>query len=519
MRAILNGSLFWLCAAGALGTAGCSLAPDAVVPVTVAALPAEFEQADVAAAYRPLGWWETFDDPALDALVRQAVDRNLDLAQAVARVEQARAQARIAGAPLSPEVGASVGASRRDQPASGFGSGEFDGGGLGSDGEVPASVTGGPEERTRSERFSASLDLSYELDFWGRVRNAENAAEARLGATVGDLQTVVLSVIAETIRAYFDILATRRRLDLVRPDVDLLRERAALTERRYLRGLVDSFEFYAIQGELRGAQAEIPRLESRLYAARARLATLLGRYPGELGDVVGARSDRAPLSPPDPIPAGLPSALLIQRPDVRAAWLRLEAQRYEVGAARAALFPRFTISAGAGLRAGTAGGLFDLSNWFTSLTAGLTAPIFQGGRLRGEVDAAEAALAEAAGNYASSVLTAVREVETALKDHETTAERYRLLARELETARSRADLQLRRYTQGIGDYLGFLDSRRNVVAAREAVLQAERDLVEARLAVHRSLGGVWIEEDLSDRIKALVAAATGESRTERDRDA
>jgi len=360
------------------------------------------------------------------------------------------------------------------------------------------------------DAYTATLRFSYELDFWGRAANAVDAAEQRVLAGAADLQSAVLSVIAETIRAYFQIVALEQRLDLARAEVDLLGERLTLTERRYAGGLVDSFELYTIAEAFRTAEAAVPRLQARIYAAQARLATLTGAYPGSIADDLAAMDPLRVRLSLDPVPPGLPAALLIQRPDVRAGWRRLEAARFAVGEARAARLPRLTLTGGAGLQGDSPGALADTGNWFANFVAGLTAPILTGGRLAARADAAEAALAEQAQRYAATVLTAMREVETALKEHRETASRYRLLLRQLANARSSADLQLNRYTRGIGDYLGFLDARRNLVGARRAVVEAEQALAEARLSVHRALGGVWVAGDPTLETRALFAAALGE---------
>ncbi|MGF1606463.1 MAG: efflux transporter outer membrane subunit [Rhodothalassiaceae bacterium] len=498
----------------AIGLAGCSFEPAAQRPAVTQALPEAFAQADAAGPYRPSGWWRSFQDPTLTALIDQAVQRNFQLEEAIARVEQAAAQRRVAGAGLIPDVTLDAQGQYQNQPADAFagGFGSGGGGGMSGDGSggVPPDATAG-QDRISFDTYSSSLQLSYELDFWGRVRNSINAAEARLDASVGDLQTALLSVITNTIRAYLDIAALEQRLDLSRRIVGLLEDRAQLTERRYQRGLVDSFELYSIRGQLRRLQASLPQLENQIYAAQARLAVLIGSYPEDVVDRLGRAGPLRLRIPAEPIPPGLPPALLIQRPDVRAAWLRLEAQRRDVGVQRAALFPQVTLSGGGGLQGGSPQGLVDPNSWFANFIGNLTAPLFTGGRIRGQIAAAEAGLAAQGAAYARTVLTAFEEVETALKDHETALRRYRLLKQESRTAEASADLQLRRYREGTGSYLGFLDARRNFLEARREVVQAERGLAEARLSVHRALGGAWVEEDLTARGQALIKAALGET--------
>ena len=495
--------------------AACSFEPDPVVPAPVQRLPADYAQAELGGRYEPLGWWRSYEDPVLDRLIARTLEGNLDLQEAIARVEQARARLRVERAGLFPDLSLEAEASRRER-AEGVGDGRGDAAGSSQSGSPPGGTGGAAAGRTTQtdaarvsgDSYAVGPLLSYELDFWGRVRNAGRAAEARLGAAVGDVQTTLLSVVAETVRAYFDVVMLEQRLDLARRNVDILRERARLTEQRYLRGLVDSFELYAILGDLRARSAGLPELENRIHAAKARLAVLQGSYPERVDELLADRGRLAVRLSAGSVPPGLPSALLVQRPDVRAAWLRLQAQRFAVGARRAALFPEFTLSARGVVAAGSPAAL-DLADWQANLLAGLTAPLFQGGRLRGEVEAAEAGLAAEAAAYARAVVTAFREVESAFQEHETALERLRLLRRQVETGRASADLQLRRFRQGVGDYLAFLDARRNLLEARIAVVEAERDLAEARLSVHRALGGTWVEADMTPRGRWLVEAALG----------
>ncbi|MEL7169459.1 MAG: TolC family protein, partial [Bacteroidota bacterium] len=342
------------------------------------------------------------------------------------------------------------------------------------------------------EQYSVALAASYELDFWGRIRNDTRAAYANAVAATADLQTARLGVIATVVSTYFEVVDLRRRIVLTLATVDLLAERVELTEERYTRGLVTSFELYRILQDYRTTQASLPMLEADLTDAEGRLAVLTGRYAGRLGPLLpDTLSPRLAL---DPVPPGQPADLLLQRPDVRAAAYRFEATRYTVGARKAALLPTVSLSAQLGIQGLEPADLVDLDNWFSSLTANLTAPLFQGGRLRANVSAAEAAYAQQAAVYGRTVLTAYQEVESALERYEEERQRFDFLRSQFDDARAQDALQTERFEQGIGDYTAVLDAQRNRLGVLTSLSGARRAVALARLGVYRTLGGDWVAE-------------------------
>ena len=226
-------------------------------------------------------------------------------------------------------------------------------------------------------------------------------------------------------------------------------------------------------------------------ATQTRLALLLGTYPGELDDALGQ-----PLRPRlvfDPVPAGLPVDLLAQRPDVKANYERLEAARLRIGARRADRFPSITLTPSIGTQGGDPGSVFDFAdNWASSLVAVITAPLFDGGRIKANIAAARAQYDQQAAAYARSVISAFGEVEGALADYEEQRTRYALVVAQLEEARGSLDLQSRRFEAGTGSYLAYLDALRTVYAVETSLSSAARATALARLGVHRALGGDWV---------------------------
>jgi len=466
--------------------AGCSFAPAPDVPEPVTEIPERFLEEEVTGDYAPLEWWRDFEDPVLETVIDSTLVANLTLAEAVARVEQARAQSGIAWADLLPAVQAGAEANRTSQPANTGIGGAFSG--LGGDSTQAAAF-----DRFEFTTYSASLGFSWELDFWGRARNDQRAAAADLLASAADLHAARLGVLSETISTYFLIADLRERVALTGEIVGVLEEREGLTQTRYDRGLTSSFELYQVRQDLRNAQAGLPQLETALADAEGRLAVLLGGYAGRIDGLLEGTAGATPVT--TPIEAGIPADLLLQRPDVRAAAERLEAARYRVGARRAQLLPRLSISGSVGQQASDPGDVFDAGQWFTNLIGNLTAPLFQGGRLRNNVNLAEAGYEAAAAGFGRSVLTAVYEVEVALKRYHEERRRYAFLTSQLEEAQSSADLQSQRYSSGVTGYTDYLDALRQLLGVQSTVSAAGNELALARLGVYRALGGGWARTD------------------------
>ena len=466
----------------------CSLAPKKTPEAleAVEALPAEFAGSE-AGPYEPLEWWKTFADPVLDRVITAALASNFDLAEAVARVDQARQRERIAKSSAFPLAQAAIGASDSDTPTNAGIGAQFDE--LGLDSGLGIALP----DRLGLTTYSASAELAYEVDFWGRNRNDGRAAGAERLASEADYLTARMGVLAETVRTYLEIVNLRHQETFAGEIVELLRHRESLAASRYDRGLTDASGLHAARRHLRDAQAELPRVEALLAGAEARLWVLLGGYREDLADILpGALTPSAAL---EPVPAGIPAGLLAQRPDVGAARQRVEAARYTLGARRADLLPRLSLRGSIGLQGTEADEWFDPDQWFRNLSVNLLGPVFQGSRLRANVALAESRLNEAAAAFGRTVVTAVNEVEAALAGLEASRRRHSLLASLTEEAGAEAGLQERRYLSGVGGYEAFLTASQTLVGAQAAQAAAERDLGYARLALHRALGGAWTADD------------------------
>ena len=493
LELLLPATACCLISACALKTNLVDLAPEA--EETVSALPDEFTGTEDTGSYKPLEWWKTFADPVLDRVIEAALDSNFDLAEAVARVEQARARERIVKAPAFPLLQPSADITDIDIPTNAGIAAQLDEVGLGPD--VYSDFGIELPERLKLTTYTLGVDFSYELDFWGRNRNDALAAGAQRLASEADYLTARMGVLAETVRTYLEIVDLRRQRKLANENVEIFRQRESLAEFRYDRGRIDTLALYAARQNLRNAEAELPQVEALLADAEGTLWVLLGGYRSDLEEMLP--DSLTPATALEPVPVGIPADLLAQRPDVSAARQRVEAARYTVGARRADLFPSLSLYGSIGLQSTEGGEWFDPDQWFRNLSFNLLGPVFQGSRLRNNVDLAEARLDEAAAAYGRSVVTAVKEVEAALARLEAGRRRHSLLASLADEARAENALQERRYVSGVGEYEAFLTAAQNLLGAQSGLAAAERDLGYARLALHRALGGAWTGQEHSAR--------------------
>ena len=464
-----------------MALSGCSMAPRLESPA--APLPAQFDAAAEVERGAQHYWWHGFGDPNLNQLIDSVMVRNLDLRVAVARVAELQSRYRIARAGQYPSAELTTRREELDTPSNT---------GIGGQLRERLNVPGGPEfpDRFDYTTYSASLGFAYELDFWGRVRGSKRAALQELLATQSDVRTVLLGIIGETIATYFEIAAHQRMLAVMRENEDILKESADIMSSRYARGLVSSTELYAAQQDLENARAELPVYESQLEAARGRLSVLLGQYQAPVGIIAVPESAHTYMQ--QDIPAGLPSDLLQERPDVAAAFQRLEAARERIGVARAAQFPSFALTGAAGTQSSTLSEIVQLGQKFWQLGTGLAAPIFNAGAIRANIRAAWAQYEQMASQYEKTVLSAFRDVEATLVTYANLKKQHAFLDAARDAALKNARNQERRYARGVGNYLVVLGARRSLLRSESALVSSRLALAEARLSVHRSLGGAWV---------------------------
>ncbi len=404
------------------------------------------------------GGWQAFGSAELEALTAQALAQNLDLAAAAARVAQADATARIAGAALQPGVTAQLDASRQDR--------------LGGEAVVAGRSLG------------ASLSAQYELDFWGRHRAARDSALRGLQASVFDRDTVRLGLIASVASTWLQAVSTGERSEIATLNLSRATRVLALVESRARAGAATPLELAQQRGLVATQARSLAALRQQAVDARTTLALLLGE--------TGARALRTPslevLVPPE-LGAGLPSGLLARRPDVAAAEARLAAADADVAAARAAMLPRVTLGGSLGYAGDRMRTLLD--NPLYSLAAGLAAPVFDAGRLAAEADQATARRTELLANYHQAIVAAFGDVEVALNAVDGSRAQAEAQSEELLQAGRAATLAESRYRAGAETLLTLLDAQRTLYAAQDEAVQARLARLQAGVALHRALGGGW----------------------------
>ena len=451
----------------ALVVAGCRVLPHEELPELAASTPDGWSSAAPAGDVDPSAtWWIGFQDPALEAAVDEALAANLDLRTSATRVAQAAAQARIAGAARLPSLSANGTGNRSKQIFVGL------------------PVPGGDVLESTATSVGVSLDVSWELDLWGRLAAQEEAGAKRLAAAAEDYRAARHSIAAQTAKAWFAWQEARAQRALAAETTATFERTADLTRQRFESGIASAFEVRLASANLASARALQASRDDEVERAVRQLELLLGRYPGGL---LEADEDLATL-PPVP-PAGVPGELVARRPDLAAAELRLFAADDDLYAARAALYPSLSLNGSVGRTSNETGDLVDPDFSVWSIAGGLTQPLFQGGRLRANVDLEDARVQEALQGFEAALLRAFTEVEIALTAEERLAaleDRTRELRDEASAARELAD---QRYESGLADLLDVLDSQRRELDAKSQLIAVEARRRAQRVDLHLALGG------------------------------
>jgi multidrug efflux system outer membrane protein len=415
----------------------------------------------------PERWWTLFNDPVLDRLLDEALAANRDLKAAAERIEEARAQYAITRADQLPSVGIDASAERARAS---------------QDAAFPL-----PPEFVYSNTRRLVLRFAWELDFWGKYRRASEAARAEILASEAGRDAVRASLVGDVVRGYFALQALDRRLAALDQTLVGRNKALELQKMRMDAGVVSELEYRQVESDMRTVQALLPVLRQARVRQEGALAVLFGRTPREIyegrvepGDVVTPRAFE--------VPGGLPSDLLLRRPDLREAEARLHAANARIGVARAAYFPKISLTGFYGGESQTLSDLFTGPARTWNIAGGLLQPLFAAGQIRGGVDLANARTREAAELYQKAVANAFREVrdaisaQTNLRDaYSSQIEREKALARTLELARLR-------YDNGTVSLIEVLDAERQLLLARLDAIDAERDRRAAVVDLYLALG-------------------------------
>lgn len=478
-----------LAAAAALAglAAGCAAAPPVAHPELRLPIPGGWTAAETPAGRLDPDWWTEFGDDGLATTIETALARNLDLQAAAARLDQAAADARAASAALLPTLRAPYSGSQRKQNFIGF--------------PIP-----GAEDRVLSTVFTnhgVSLETTWEIDVWGRLRAGEQAALADLQRSAADLRGARLSLAGQTAKAWFAVAEARQQVRLSEATVRSLGESVALVQDRFESGIRPALDLRQAMLNLSNAEAGLAQRRRQLDASTRQIEVLLARYAG--GDA--AAPAELPDMPPAP-PAGVPADLVARRPDLAAAERQVAASEARLRVARRELLPNLTLTGSAGTATDGLRSLLDGDFSVWSLVANVVAPLWQGGRLRAQIDRAEARVAEVLASYVNTALVAFAEVETALAAEEHLAARVVHLTTSVEQALAAERLAGERYRTGLDTYITVLDSQRSAFQAQSELLAARRLRLENRVDLYLALGGGFEPPDAPLAIARLHGTDT-----------
>jgi outer membrane protein, multidrug efflux system len=403
-------------------------------------------------------WWRGFRSKELTDLVEEALTSNLDIAAAVARIVQADAQSRIAGAPLLPALDFN-GEASRSRPA------------------------GGPDRN----RITVQLNASYEIDFWGKNRATLRAAEQLAVASRFDREVIALTTVASVANSYFLVLAAQDRLRIARENLEAATRVFNLIKQRFDVGTASQLDVAQQESVVNTQRAAIPPLQQSLRQEMATLAVLVGRPPERV--LIRGGSMFALAIPP--VTPGIPSDLLAQRPDIREAEANLASANANVQAARAAFFPTIQLTGDGGYQSNALRVLLRPESAFYNLAAGLTQPIFDGGRLLGQFDLQKGRQDELLQLYRKAVVNGFADVDRALVAVQQTAARERLQREVVRSTQQAFDIAETRLREGTVDLVTVLNTQTALFQAQDALAQARLARLQAVVSLVQALGGGW----------------------------
>jgi len=418
-------------------------------------------------------WWNSFHDEELTRLIHRAVENNLDLRLAAARVDEARAARGVTKSALYPSVGLTTSAERLRE-------------------RVPVF---NPDTNTAAfhpvelNNFQVGFDSAWEIDVFGRIRNEVKAASANVRSAEENRRDVLLALLGEVARSYADLRGFQLRLEIAERNIQTQEDTVHLTEARAAAGLATQLDVSRAVAELETTNAVVPSLRSAISASIHRISVLVGQEPGALQRELEA-SGPVPVVPPE-VPVGLPSDLLKRRPDVRRADDEIAAAAANVKGAKADYFPKFTLFGSAGRQATQLHDLsLSLGNFF-AVGPAISLPIFTGGRIRSNVAVQNSRWKQAQILYQSTVLNSLEETENALVNYSQEQERRDRLQAAVSQNQTALELSRELYTSGLGDFLAVLDAQRQLYGNEDLLAQSQTAVTTNLIALYKALGGGW----------------------------
>jgi len=417
------------------------------------------------------GWWKGFGDTNLDSFMVTAVQSNLTLRVAEARVREARYEKAVVSGALWPSLGAS-GSYTRNR----YGENEY-----------PPLAAFGIDPNYHL--YDASFDAAWELDVFGGTRRAVEAANAQIGAAEFGQRDVLVSLLAEVARNYISARAYQQRLRITRDNISVERDLLDLTTNRYESGLSSDLDVQQARALLNTTEAQVPSLQTGYDESVYHLAVLLGQTPGTLTDQMATRAP-IPLTPPL-VPVGLPSDLLQRRPDVQQAERQLAAATAQIGVAKADLFPKFSLTGLAGVQSVSAGTWFNYASRYWDAGPTVQWELFEAGSIVANVHVQNARQEQALNNYEQTVLTALEDSETALTAYAREQVRRESLARSVDADQQALSLSTQLYKNGLVDFLNVLNSETALYTAQDTLVQSDQAVSLDLVQLYKALGGGW----------------------------
>jgi multidrug efflux system outer membrane protein len=460
---------------------GCLVGPDykrpaaTTIPAAFAGATNGWKVAQPQAQFPKGNWWEIFGDAKLNELEVQSSAANQQLKAAVQRFAEARAMMDATRAGLFPFLSLSASAVRQQTSAN-----------------APGTTTGRAVGHSSTfNTLTVPLDLTYEVDLWGRVRRNVESAKAQAQASADDFEAIKLAIQAEVAVDYFTLRAMDSQLAVLRSNVQVFSKSLELTMNRKVGGVATDLDVAQAQTILDTTQAQLPAVALQRARFEHALAVLVGQ-PASVFRV----PERTLATAPPFIPSGVPSELLERRPDISAAERRMAAANANIGVAKAAFFPSVKLNGLAGLESLNAGTLFSASSGFWAVGPSLNVPIFEGGRLRADLHLAKATYEEVIANYRQSVLSAFSEVEDNLSAQNLLASQYEAQSSALIAARKQLEIANNRYRNGLITYLEVATAQNTVLNVEFATVQLRGQQIVAAVTLVKALGGGWEHSDL-----------------------
>jgi len=452
---------------------GCLVGPDFKPPQTQ--VPADWTEA--ATAQPPahpfqdlVRWWTTFNDPMLSSLVDRAIQSNLDLKLAQARIRQARAARNVTAAGLGPTVNA--------------------GGSYTRSGSAVETSSG--TKNATGNLYRTGLDSAWELDIFGGVRRSVEAADANVQTAVEDRRDVLVTLAAEVGLNYTDLRSFQQQIAIAQENLKAQQHTAEITRQRFQAGFVGALDVANAEAQVATTASQIPLLEAFARQSIYSLSILLGREPSALLEKL-TPSAAIPAAPPA-APVGVPADLLRRRPDIRRAEAQIHAATAQIGVATADLFPKFALSGSIGYQSNQFSSWVDWVNRFWSFGPSARWEIFASGAIRANIELQKAVQEQSLIAYQQTVLTALQDVENALVASTKEAQRREALAGAVGSNRKAVQYSLQLYTEGQIDFLNVLDAQRSLYVSELALVQSTHDISTDLVALYKALGGGWKEE-------------------------